>query len=80
MKKKKLIRKEVLPYQDKLRIVRVDEVEEAISKAISKLTEEDYVVDIKSINFDPDEYSFRDQCEITLRLKKEIECDDNIPF
>ena len=80
MKKKKITAKELFPYEDELKKISIDKIEQTIAEAITKLSQGEYVVDIKSIHFDPDQYSFADEYEIKLRLKKVIEHDDDIPF
>ena len=80
MKKEKITANELFPYEDELKKISIDKIEQAIAKAITKLSQGDYLVDIKSINFDPDQYSFSDEYEIKLRLKKVVEHDDDIPF
>jgi len=54
-------------YQNELKTLDIDEMEEAIASAISKLTEREYTCEIKKIN-----YSSLSGASLTLKLNRKI--------
>lgn len=57
----------------------IDAIEQAFSKALSDLTQENYEVDIQQFNLNPDGHWHSDNSLMNLKITKRVSFDDS-PF